>query len=114
MGDTTQIHAKGKVASQMLEDLASAVDMKNKNKELQSRVDVLENCLHQIKNWCKAYPLDIAPEPDLIADRKLLGDGEFSCLNISAMRHVTNGIQEIINGCLPDQPISIEEELARR
>jgi hypothetical protein len=61
-----------------------------------ARIDLLEDIIHQIDNWTLAYPFDIAPKPDLDADRKLLGEAEFSCLNADAMRHVIEGVKDII------------------
>lgn len=63
-------------------------ELQDANKEANAR-------LQRIDDWCRAYPLDVFPEPDLEADRRLLGDGEFTRLNAHSMRHVVNGIAKI-------------------
>jgi hypothetical protein len=64
--------------------------------ELVSKLEDAQDKLRRILEWRKAYPLDIFPKPDLEADRKLLGDGEFTRLNAYSMRHVLEGIENII------------------
>lgn len=51
--------------------------------------------LERIADWCDVYPLEVFPMPNLDADRKLLGDSEFSRLNANSMRHVVEGIKKI-------------------
>ena len=71
--------------------------------ELEERIDELEDLLHQIKNWCRAYPLDIAREPtkeEWKMAHKVLKDAgmSLSLFVVSAMRHVTTGIADEILG----------------
>ena len=68
--------------------------------ELEAEVASLRDKLHEIKHWCAAYPLDIFPEPDFKKARELLEAGGMTIDAISAsnMRHVTTGIQKIIDG----------------
>ena len=65
---------------------------------LQERCEKAEEVLHRIREWCRAYPIENFPEPDFEADRKLLGDGEFTRLNAHTMRHVVTRITAIIDG----------------
>ena len=55
--------------------------------------------LARIENWCKAYPLDVFPEPDFTLVRQLLEAGGVTLDAVSAsnMRHVVEGIARIIN-----------------
>ena len=66
--------------------------------ELEDRISDLEETLHKIDSWCKAYPLDIFPEPDLRLARALLEKGGITLDSVSAsnMRHVLKGISKII------------------
>jgi len=69
------------------------------------RIAELEDLLHQIKNWCKAYPLEIAREPtqeETKLARKILKDADMSLslFMISAMRRITTGITNEILGDL--------------
>ena len=64
-------------------------------------LDELEQKLEKINNWCKAYPLDMFPEPNMKYVREILQT--YSTVTIdeisaSNMRHVLTGIQKIIDG----------------
>jgi hypothetical protein len=56
--------------------------------------------LRQIADWCRAYPLEIWPEPDLKKARQLLEAGGMTldAISASSMRHVLKGVLEIIDG----------------
>lgn len=56
--------------------------------------------LRRIADWCRAYPLAVFPEPDLVKARALLEAGGMTLDAISAsnMRHVLKGVLEIIDG----------------
>ena len=71
--------------------------------------DDLEDGLQKVKDWCMAYPLAISSEPDnevwSLANEILAANGiNFSQLNISTMRHVVNGIAQIVQDALPAAP----------
>ena len=51
---------------------------------LRDRLDRYEDALQSIVQWSEAYPLDIFPEPDWKAARKLLEAGGISLDSISA------------------------------
>jgi predicted P-loop ATPase/GTPase len=69
---------------------------------LLGEVERLKDCIGLLRNWAKAYPLDMFPEPDLKLARKLLEDGgvNYSTLNVYSMRHVINGVGKIIDEAL--------------
>ena len=83
------------IAKQLFEELRLQVIVE-KNEE----IEALRDKLNEIKHWCMAYPIDIFPEPDFKEARKLLEAGGMTIDAISAsnMRHVTTGIQKIIDG----------------
>jgi len=62
-------------------------------------IERLQAKLDRIGGWCKAYPLDVFPEPDFALARQLLEAGGISLDAVSAsnMRHVVEGIARIIN-----------------
>ena len=64
---------------------------------LRDRLDRYEDALQSIVQWSEAYPLDIFPEPDWKAARKLLEAGGISLDGISAhcMRRVVEGVGKI-------------------
>ena len=67
--------------------------------EAAEKIKELEKCLKRIKNWCDAYPIEIFPEPDFKKAAKVLKDNGMTIdsISASAMRHITEGIKEIIN-----------------
>jgi hypothetical protein len=69
---------------------------------LEDRVDCLEEALHKISQWSKAYPLSVFPEPDLKKARALLEAGGITLDSVSAhcMRHVVEGVGKIASGAL--------------
>jgi hypothetical protein len=54
--------------------------------------------IEKIKDWSKAYPLDVFPEPDFKKAHKILKENGMTLDAISAsnMRHVLNGILELL------------------
>lgn len=60
--------------------------------------DRIENVLHRIQQWCRAYPLDVFPEPDFVKAKALLERGGITLDAVSAsnMRHVVNQISQMI------------------
>jgi hypothetical protein len=71
---------------------------------MNDRVDELEEALQRIAQWSEAYPLDIFPEPDLKAARKLLEAGGITLDSIAAhcMRHVIEGVGKIAREVLKE------------
>lgn len=63
-----------------------------------SKLEELQDKMCQIKRWIAAYPLAAFPEPDLKKAAKILKENGMTLDSISAssMRHVLNGIKDII------------------
>jgi hypothetical protein len=78
--------------------------------DLFDRIDELEQALHKIDQWSKAYPLDVFPEPDLKKARSLLQAGGITLDSISAhcMRHVVEGVGKIAREALA-APVAIQQ-----
>ena len=70
--------------------------------KLQTENETLKETLELLQNWINAYPLDVFPQPDLKLARKLLTDGgvSYDALNAHSMRHVINGVGNIIDKAL--------------
>jgi len=71
--------------------------------DLHAELKAKDDVLRKIKDWCRAYPLEVFPKPDKEYFAKahvILKQNELSLTRISAdnMRHVLKGIQEIIEG----------------
>lgn len=66
----------------------------------EEKIEILEDALHKISNWCKAYPLEIADEPsaaDWATAHAVMKEHGFSLSQfaMSSMRHVTTGVAKI-------------------
>lgn len=63
-----------------------------------SELEELQDKIHRIKTWINAYPLDVFPEPDFKKAHEILQQHGMTLDAISAsnMRHVLNGIKDII------------------
>lgn len=70
--------------------------------QLRAENERLREAMGLLQNWAKAYPLEMFPEPDLKLARKLLTDGgvSYGALNVYSMRHVINGVDNIIKQAL--------------
>ena len=70
--------------------------------EQEDEAERLEEALHKIAQWSKAYPLSVFPEPDWKKARELLEAGGITLDSISAhcMRHVVEGVGKIAMGAL--------------
>ena len=62
---------------------------------LNVRLEVAEDKLRLIADWCAAYPLEMFPKPNTKKARALLGDTLFTQLSAYSMRHVCEGIAKI-------------------
>jgi hypothetical protein len=71
-------------------------------KKLEADNERMNDALQQIATWQKAYPCDIFPEPDFKrAHEALLSAGlSLDAISASNMRHVLNGIKEIVKAGL--------------
>lgn len=65
---------------------------------MQDEIDDLRTKMHKIVTWIDAYPVKIFPEPDFKKVHEVLKQHGMTLDAISAsnMRHVLNGIKEII------------------
>ena len=68
--------------------------------EASKRIEKLESKLDKIKDWCEAYPVSVFPEPDLEKAARVLKENDMRLDDISAsnMRHVLDGVKNIIEG----------------
>jgi hypothetical protein len=72
----------------------------------QHRFDLMEDALHRITDWAKAYPLEAFPEPDKAywaKAREVLEANGMTLDRISAsnMRHVITQVGKIAESALP-------------
>jgi hypothetical protein len=67
-----------------------------------AEIERLQEALHQVASWSRAYPLTAFPEPDFKKAAELLKAGGMSLDTISAsnMRHVVEGVGKIARGAL--------------
>jgi len=79
---------------------AKCEELVAENERLNTENENISEKFHQITNWCKAYPLQVFPEPDMKKAHELLKVGGITIDSVSAyaMRHVLVGIQKIIDG----------------
>ena len=81
-----------------MDDLLERFRMENAR--LEAEIEAKDDVLRKIKDWCRAYPLEVFPEPDLKKAAEVLREAGMTLDSISAssMRHVLKGIQKIIKG----------------
>ncbi|KKM94264.1 hypothetical protein LCGC14_1200100 [marine sediment metagenome] len=65
----------------------------------------LQEALERIKTWSEAYPLKAFPKPDLKKAREVLeaADMTLDAISADAMRHVINGVKNIISEALKEK-----------
>ena len=99
MGDLQNI--EGEALSRHFESLSFDLLLRERD-QLRAENERLVEAIGLLRNWVKAYPLDMFPEPDLKLARKLLTDGgvSYDALNAYSMRHVINGVGKIIEQAL--------------
>lgn len=92
-------------AESYAENYKELLDIQKERNQLKIENERLKEALHLLDNWTKAYPLEVFPEPDLKLTRKLLTDGgvSYDALNAYSMRHVINGIAEIVHKALSEE-----------
>jgi len=74
-------------------DSKTALLLKNKDE----RIEFLHQQLHEIEMWCRAYPVEVFPEPDWSEVNAKLGPKLLTRVSASNMRHVCDGIRKIID-----------------
>lgn len=82
--------------------MRSPEEIEQHERNLQIRIDELEDALQSIDSWAKAYPLKVFPEPDFKESARVLKDAGLSLDQISAsnMRHVIEGVKDIVGKAL--------------
>lgn len=88
-------------------DLLTCCELAESAESLAEATERALDALLKLRAWVKAYPLDIFPEPDLARARAALEDRGMAldAISASAMRHVLNGVAEIIGEALgPEEP----------
>lgn len=62
----------------------------------------LEEALERIQNWVNAYPLTVFPKPDLKKAHQVLKEAGMTldAISADAMRHVLDGIKDIVEQAL--------------
>ena len=70
-----------------------------------AKIDRLEDALHRIESWSRAYPLEVFPEPDFkkVAELLKAGGVTLDAVSASNMRHVVEGVGKIAREAL-NQP----------
>ena len=68
----------------------------------QAEIERLQESLHQIESWSRAYPLSVFPEPDLKRAAEVLKANGMTLDAISAhaMRHIVEGVGKIAREAL--------------
>jgi len=86
--------------SKLEQRIAMEIDEHLKVVSLQEKLDVAVDKFHELDNWAKAYPLDVFPQPDWNKAKELLGSNLLSCISASNMRHVIDGVSNIVQEAL--------------
>jgi len=76
--------------------------LRAENEKLKAKADKQKEALERIQRWARAYPLTAFPKPDLKkANKALKAVGmTLDAISADAMRHVLNGIIEIVETAL--------------
>ena len=72
--------------------------------KLEVENEKLSDALRRIDTWAKAYPLDIFEKPDLKKAAQVLNaaDMTLDAISADAMRHVLDGIKDIVSEALKE------------
>lgn len=82
--------------------VAEITELKQRIRELEEFIETIDHqhdAMQQIKAWCAAYPVDIFTPPDWVEAKEKLGGELLTRVSASNMRHVVDGITEIITQC---------------
>jgi len=79
--------------------------LEKENDKLRAKNERFCDALDKLRNWAKAYPLTVFPEPDFEAVRETLKKYGFSLDAVSAsnMRHVIKGVSDIVENALKEK-----------
>lgn len=92
-------------AADINEGLAVIVrQWRERAEEAEAKLEKAREALWEIEKWQRAYPLSVFPEPDFDRARELLEAGGITLDAISAsnMRHVLDGVGEIVRATLKE------------
>lgn len=67
--------------------------------EFIEEIDHQYETMQQIKAWCDAYPADVFTMPDWVEAKEKLGSKLLTQVGAANMRHVVDGIRNIITEC---------------
>jgi glutamate synthase domain-containing protein 2 len=69
---------------------------------LERTIERLTKALERLERWANAYPTQVFPKPDLKKAHKVLKSAGMSlgAINADAMRHVLEGVKEIVKQAL--------------
>ena len=70
--------------------------------ELEEFIETIDHqyeAMQQIRAWCEAYPVDIFTPPDWVEAKEKLGSELLTRVSADNMRHVVDGIRNIITQC---------------
>jgi hypothetical protein len=84
------------------EDVNKMAALEQRIKELEEFIETVDHqheAMQQIKAWCAAYPIDIFTPPDWVEAKEKLGGELLTRVSAANMRHVVDGISEIITQC---------------
>lgn len=78
------------------------IKFKERIEELEAENDKFKDALVRIDNWAKAYPRDIFLKPDLKQAAKVLNAAGMTldAISTDAMRHVLDGVKDIVEQAL--------------
>jgi hypothetical protein len=100
-GHVIQCHGNDEQEATELRDLVfNALSTQPPADKDAERIEQLEDCLDKIRSWCKAYPTTIFTEPNWDEVQEKLGKNLLCQVSGSNMRHVTTGIQKIIDATM--------------
>ena len=76
-----------------------------KGHTLQAENKNLRKALERIQSWSEAYPLTAFPKPDLKKAAQVLkaADMTLDAISADAMRHVINGVKNIVSEALKEK-----------
>jgi hypothetical protein len=86
-------------------DRVEVTKLKERIAELEEFIETIDHqydAMQRIKSWCEAYPVDIFTPPDWTEVKEKLGSELLTRVSASNMRHVVDGITEIITQCEKD------------
>ena len=93
--DPVAVGLRGKI---LADTIIKNIELVARAERAENNLEIAMTALHEIQNWADAYPLEVFPEPNFAEVKRLLEAGGISVGSVSAsnMRHVINGVKNII------------------